>query len=37
MMGMLTSVVFWLYPMVLPRENAVLLVDGETAKAGDYG
>jgi cytochrome d ubiquinol oxidase subunit II len=35
--GMLTSVVFGVYPMVLPARNAVYSLTVRTAKAGDYG
>src|SRR6202158_3185264 len=35
--GMLTSVVFGVYPMVLPARNAVYSLTVSTAKAGDYG
>jgi cytochrome bd ubiquinol oxidase subunit II len=35
--GMLTSVVFGLYPMVLPARNAVHSLTVENAKAGAYG
>src|SRR6266850_720363 len=37
LMGMLTSVVFGVYPMVLPARNAVYSLTVRTAKAGDYG
>jgi cytochrome d ubiquinol oxidase subunit II len=35
--GMLTSVVFGMYPMVLPARNAVYSLTVTTAKASDYG
>jgi len=35
--GMLTSVVFGVYPMVLPARNPVYSLTVTTAKAGDYG
>jgi len=35
--GMLTSVVFGVYPMVLPARNAVYSLTVSTAKASDYG
>jgi cytochrome d ubiquinol oxidase subunit II len=35
--GMLTSVVFGLYPMVLPARNPVYSLTVATAKAADYG
>jgi cytochrome d ubiquinol oxidase subunit II len=35
--GMLTSVVFGVYPMVLPARNAIYSLTAETAKAGAYG
>ena len=35
--GMLTSVVFGLYPLVLPARNPVYSLTVATAKAGDYG
>jgi cytochrome bd ubiquinol oxidase subunit II len=35
--GMLTSVVFGVYPMVLPARNPVYSLTVATAKAGDYG
>lgn len=35
--GMLTSVVFGLYPMVLPARNAMYALTVRNAKAGDYG
>ena len=35
--GMLTSVVFGLYPMVLPARNSVYSLTVANAKAGDYG
>jgi len=35
--GMLTSVVFGVYPMVLPARNAAYSLTVTTAKAGDYG
>lgn len=35
--GMLTSVVFGLYPMVLPARNPVYSLTATTAKADDYG
>src|SRR6266481_10018730 len=35
--GMLTSVVFGLYPMVLPARNTAYSLTVRTAKAGDYG
>jgi cytochrome d ubiquinol oxidase subunit II len=35
--GMLTSVVFGVYPMVLPARNAAYSLTVGTAKAGDYG
>jgi cytochrome bd ubiquinol oxidase subunit II len=34
---MLTSVVFGVYPMVLPARNPVYSLTVATAKAGDYG
>jgi cytochrome d ubiquinol oxidase subunit II len=37
LLGMLTSVVFGVYPMVLPARNAVYSLTVTTAKAGDYG
>jgi cytochrome bd ubiquinol oxidase subunit II len=37
LMGMLTSVVFGLYPMVLPARNPIYSLTVATAKAGDYG
>jgi cytochrome d ubiquinol oxidase subunit II len=37
LMGMLTSVVFGVYPMVLPARNPVYSLTVATAKAGDYG
>jgi cytochrome bd ubiquinol oxidase subunit II len=37
LMGMLTSVVFGVYPMVLPARNPVYSLTVTTAKAGDYG
>jgi cytochrome bd ubiquinol oxidase subunit II len=35
--GMLTSVVFGVYPMVLPARNPVYSLTATMAKAGDYG
>jgi cytochrome bd ubiquinol oxidase subunit II len=35
--GMLTSVVFGLYPMVMPARNPVYSMTVTSAKAGDYG
>jgi cytochrome bd ubiquinol oxidase subunit II len=35
--GMLTSVVFGVYPMVLPARNSAYSLTVATAKAGDYG
>jgi cytochrome d ubiquinol oxidase subunit II len=35
--GMLTSVVFGVYPMVLPARNSAYSLTVTTAKAGDYG
>ena len=35
--GMLTSVVFGVYPMVLPARNPVYSLTVENAKAGAYG
>src|SRR5207245_11456667 len=35
--GMLTSVVFGVYPMVLPARNPVYSLTVATAKAGEYG
>jgi cytochrome d ubiquinol oxidase subunit II len=35
--GMLTSVVFGLYPMVLPARNTVYSLTVRTARAGEYG
>ena len=35
--GMLTSVVFGLYPMVLPARNPIYSMTVNTAKASDYG
>jgi cytochrome d ubiquinol oxidase subunit II len=35
--GMLTSVVFGVYPMVLPARNPVYSLTVKTAKAGNYG
>jgi len=35
--GMLTSVVFGVYPMVLPARNPMHSLTVATAKAGDYG
>jgi cytochrome d ubiquinol oxidase subunit II len=35
--GMLTSVVFGLYPLVLPARNPVYSLTVASAKAGDYG
>ncbi len=37
LMGMLTSVVFGVYPMVLPARNPVYSLTVTTAKAGAYG
>ena len=37
LMGMLTSVVFGVYPMVLPARNSVYSLTVEGAKAGAYG
>ena len=35
--GMLTSVVFGIYPMVLPARNQLYSMTVTTAKAGTYG
>jgi cytochrome d ubiquinol oxidase subunit II len=35
--GMLTSVVFSIYPMVLPARNPVYSLTVSNSKAGDYG
>jgi cytochrome d ubiquinol oxidase subunit II len=35
--GMLTSVVFGLYPLVLPARNPIYSLSVASAKAGDYG
>jgi cytochrome d ubiquinol oxidase subunit II len=35
--GMLTSVVFGLFPMVLPARNPIYSLTVSTAKAADYG
>ena len=35
--GMLTSIVFGVYPMVLPARNTAYSLTVRTAKAGDYG
>jgi len=35
--GMLTSVVFGVYPMVLPARNPLYSLTVESAKAGSYG
>jgi cytochrome d ubiquinol oxidase subunit II len=35
--GMLTSVVFGVYPMVLPARDTVFSLTVRSAKAGDYG
>ena len=37
LVGMLTSVVFGLYPMVLPARNAIYSLTVPSAKAADYG
>ncbi len=37
LLGMLTSVVFGVYPMVLPARNPAYSLTVATAKAGDYG
>jgi cytochrome d ubiquinol oxidase subunit II len=37
LMGMLASVVFGLYPMVLPARNPIYSLTVSSAKAGDYG
>jgi cytochrome d ubiquinol oxidase subunit II len=37
LLGMLTSVVFGLYPMVLPARNPIYALTVHNAKAGDYG
>jgi cytochrome bd ubiquinol oxidase subunit II len=37
LLGMLTSVVFGVYPMVLPARNAAYSLTITNAKAGDYG
>ncbi len=37
LVGMLTSVVFGVYPMVLPARNPVYSLTVATAKAGEYG
>ena len=37
LMGMLTSVVFGLYPLVLPARNPIYSLTVSSAKAGDYG
>jgi cytochrome bd ubiquinol oxidase subunit II len=37
LLGMLTSVVFGVYPMVLPARNAAYSLTVSNAKAGDYG
>ena len=37
LLGMLTSVVFGVYPMVLPARNPIYSLTIENAKAGDYG
>jgi cytochrome bd ubiquinol oxidase subunit II len=37
LLGMLTSVVFGVYPMVLPARNPAYSLTFENAKAGDYG
>jgi len=37
LVGMLTSVVFGVYPMVLPARNPAYSLTVATAKAGDYG
>jgi cytochrome d ubiquinol oxidase subunit II len=37
LLGMLTSVVFGVYPMVLPARNPVYSLTVANAKAGDYG
>src|SRR3981081_920924 len=37
LLGMLSSVVFGVYPMVLPARNPVYSLTIATAKAGDYG
>jgi len=37
LLGMLTSVVFGVYPMVLPARNAACSLTITNAKAGDYG
>ncbi len=37
LLGMLTSVVFGVYPMVLPARNQIYSLTVHNAKAGDYG
>jgi cytochrome d ubiquinol oxidase subunit II len=37
LLGMLTSVVFGVYPMVLPARNPIYSLTVEGAKAGAYG
>jgi len=37
LLGMLTSVVFGVYPMVLPARNPIYSLTVHNAKAGDYG
>jgi cytochrome d ubiquinol oxidase subunit II len=37
LVGMLTSVVFGVYPMVLPARNPVYSLTVTSAKAGEYG
>jgi cytochrome d ubiquinol oxidase subunit II len=37
LIGMLTSVVFGLYPLVLPARNPIYSLTVSSAKAGDYG
>jgi cytochrome d ubiquinol oxidase subunit II len=37
LLGMLTSVVFGVYPMVLPARNAAFALTVENAKAPNYG
>jgi cytochrome d ubiquinol oxidase subunit II len=37
LLGMLTSVVFGVYPMVLPARNPIYSLTVASAKAGDYG
>jgi cytochrome bd ubiquinol oxidase subunit II len=37
LLGMLTSVVFGVYPMVLPARDATFALTVQNAKAADYG